>query len=118
MRRKTTATERQKYVEDCLASGKPKRTWCREKGIPYTTFANWTKVIPKAASLKTECPVQWVDVTPPHEAPVLLSPQTPAQGPPQPRIRLKGGGFEITVELGFNPEFLEDILRVVSRLCC
>ena len=33
--------ERTALIHDFLASGLQKTTWCKEKGIPYTTFCKW-----------------------------------------------------------------------------
>ena len=33
--------ERTALIHDFLASGLQKTAWCKEKGIPYTTFCKW-----------------------------------------------------------------------------
>ena len=114
--RKTTETERRLYVEECRASGKPTRTWCREKGIPYTTFANWAKSTPMPVPPETEQEVQWAAVVPPPEP---LDDREPTAIPrPLSKIRLTSGCFEISVEKGFDPEFLSRVLRAVSKIAC
>jgi len=118
MKRRTEA-ERRKLVEECRQSGKPKSVWCREKGIPLTTFANWSKAVSREVSVaktpaKSEHTVQWAEFAP--------MPEISAEGTKQPAtepasIRLFGGGYEIRVETGFDPELLAGVLQVVSRIC-
>lgn len=38
--------KKQKYLEliqECGRSGKPRRQWCQENGIAYSTFMRWQK---------------------------------------------------------------------------
>lgn len=114
--KKTTEAERQRYVEECQNSGKSKRAWCREKGIPYTTFANWVKNTRSTDQYETSCDVQWADVTPGAET--TDSGEAETVGLKPQRIRLVGGGFEISVERGFDEDTLASVLRAVRRVCC
>ena len=114
--RKTTEAERQQYVEECRASGKSARAWCREKGIPYTTYGNWAKNKAQANSPEGAQKVSWAAVTPPAESSDDNAPQ-PAAGS-QSKIQIKNGSFEIMVEQGFDHDLLRRVLRAVSRACC
>ncbi len=39
-------------MEECLASGKPKTTWCRENGISNKQFFYWQRILRKEAYLE------------------------------------------------------------------
>ena len=39
--KKMTQTEQMRKVEEWEDSGQAVQSWCREHGIPYTTFINW-----------------------------------------------------------------------------
>jgi transposase-like protein len=120
--KKTTEAERRQLVKECLASGKAKRAWCREKGIAYSTLTNWITKTKKTAPLNTMesvqavNAVQWAEVTP-QPAATQIQRQSPALPTPS-QIRLRSGNIEIAVETSFDPELLAGVLRVVSQICC
>jgi hypothetical protein len=114
--RKTTESERRQYVEECRASGKSARAWCREQGIPYTTYGNWAKNKPRTNSSEANERVSWAAVVPIAESSDMHMPQ-PVTGF-QSKIRIKSGNFEINVEQGFDPDLLSSVLRAVSSTCC
>ena len=136
-----TSAERQELVEECRQSGRPKRLWCQEKGIPYTTFANWAKKVTRESSTDTRPAqsVEWAAVMAPVKeatAPVTLpvmepaSLSTPVTLSVTPQVNPKvatvpssvtihvRGSYEIKVETGFDPELLAGVLQVVNRVCC
>lgn len=39
--KRTTKQERNKYVQEFLASGKTQRSWCAENDINHSTFKDW-----------------------------------------------------------------------------
>lgn len=114
--RKTTEAERRRYVEECRNSGKPRRTWCKENGIPYTTFANWAKNIHLHEQSETAQIVQWADVTPRTAIAGCHEGENGNLAPS--KIRLVAGCFEINVDQGFDTDVLTSVLRVVSRIVC
>jgi len=114
--RKTTEAEQRQYIDECRASGKSARAWCREKGIPYTTYGNWVKTKAHASSCETAQKVSWATVVAPAESSYDYTPQPAAAS--QPRIRIKSGSFEIMVEQGFDLDLLRRVLRAVSSACC
>jgi len=76
-----TTAERQKLVEEYRKSGKSKKVWCQENGIPYTTFANWTSHLPQESTRhpKSAQAVKWASVTP--QATLPAAPVTQATSP-------------------------------------
>lgn len=53
MSEKYYTLKKQKYLEliqECGRSGKPKRQWCRENGIAYSTFMRWQKQLREEAA--------------------------------------------------------------------
>jgi len=136
-----TTAERHKLDEECRQRGKPKRLWCEEKGIPYTTFANWAKKVSRESTADTEpaqsvkwaavmataiesCePVTPIIIEPTPLATTVTQPVTlqlnrkVATTPSSVMIRVHGD-YEITVESGFDRELLAGVPRVVNRVCC
>lgn len=60
-----TIAEHEQLVEECRKSGRSMRVWCQERGIPYTTFANWSKKVFRESSSDTKPgqSVKWAAVT-------------------------------------------------------
>ena len=116
--KRTTEHERREYVEEYRNSGKSKKEWCREKGIPLTTFFNWLNQNPETKTDRTEEPIQWAEVAPLSTVEDCDIKEARISGWPQPRICMTGGGFEIRMEDGFDAKLLVDVLRVVKRVCC
>lgn len=40
-------------IKECLASGMPKTTWCREHGISDKSFFYWQRILREEAYLRT-----------------------------------------------------------------
>ena len=38
-----TADERQRQVDECVSSGLPVKTWCRENGVASSTMYDWIR---------------------------------------------------------------------------
>jgi transposase-like protein len=114
--RKTTEAERQEYIEECRASGKSASAWCREKGIPYTTYGNWVKNNAETNLSETAQKVSWAAVVTPAESSDYQIPQPVAGN--QPKIRIKNGSFEIMVEQGLDLDLLRVVLQAVGSACC
>jgi len=85
--------------------------------------------MPKAFLPNTLQPAQWAEITPPPETPVMVTPDTPSVMPlppsllpmttlPPAKIVLKNGGFEVTVEAGFEMALLTNVLQAVKLVCC
>jgi len=111
-----TERQRRELVEECRQSGKPIRVWCREKGIPITTYTNWSRAVPREPQAEPPQSVQWVEVTPPVEIPSEGLERTNKSSPG--KICLFSGSLEIRVETDFDCALLERVLRVVNRICC
>lgn len=95
--------ERAALVAECRASGMTAKEWCRLKGIEYRKYCDWaTRVNREARQDKQE---QWVDVT--------IAKKDGNNG----AVKLHCGNLTISVEPGFNPALLLDILKVVQALC-
>ncbi|WP_066640121.1 IS66 family insertion sequence element accessory protein TnpA [Desulfolucanica intricata] len=95
--------EKQALVAECRASGMTAKAWCELKGIKYSRYCGW------ATTLNRKChqdePQQWADVT--------VAKAEYAKG----EIKLNCGKLTISVEPGFNPTLLADILKVVNAVC-
>ena len=111
---KTTETERREMVEECRASGKTIRSWCKEKGIAYSTYANWTKKVPRTRDFDKNKSNGWVKVVPAFETMDDHCETVPTAK----TIRISKNGFEINVEAGFDSGHLTELLRVVNAVCC
>ena len=116
--KKTTEAERQQLVAEWRCSGQFKRTWCREKGIPYTTFVTWINRMPEQSLIETSEMTQWAEVTPTQIKSTGDGAKTPVWAPKPSKIRIIIGNVEVAVESGFDSELLISVLRAVSRVCC
>jgi hypothetical protein len=95
--------EREALVAECRASGMTAREWCRLKGIKYTRYCSWaTRVNRETRQVEQQ---QWAYVT-------VTKEDCSNNG-----IKLHYGNLIISVEPGFNPTLLADILKVVHALC-
>jgi len=110
---KRTIAERQCLVRECRSSGKATKTWCKEKGIPHSTFRNWAATVPKEQTTKpTIQPIQWAALRPTE----VKAQSTAAQTTSSITLSFRGG-CEIVVEAGFDSKLLTAVLQVVSCVC-
>jgi len=106
-----TWEERRRLVEECESSGRPIIAWLREKGIPYSTFANWRQAVREGIETKSSRPsAMWAE----------LKPEETRQGVPpvSGAIRISRAGWTIEAKPGFDAGLLDDVLRAVGRVCC
>ena len=130
-----TRQEQEELINEYHASNKPARTWCRERGIAYSTFMRWlrrtktkrpeTTVIGAPASAsepKAPHPKLEIVESKPEQrvawAVVNANGNEPARIQAQSRISLKRRDWEVSVGNGFDPELLTEVPKVVDRVCC
>ena len=59
-----TWEERIQLVEEQASSGQPVKAWCREKGMPYTTFVEWRRKAKRKAAGSENAPMaKWVEAS-------------------------------------------------------
>ena len=88
-------------LAECQASGKTNEEWCKEQGIPYSTYRYWKGKLTQKNQVQ-----QWAEVK---------LPETPSRAK---EIHLHCGKWNIAVGEEFSPGLLADVLRVVDRVCC
>jgi len=98
--------EWQKLVEEQEMSGQSKSTWCRNKGISYSTFAKAYERVAearKSASVQSE-KVQWTEAK---------------CGPKQAsEIKIEIGKFQIKVGNEFSEAVLMKVCRTLAGAAC
>ncbi|MCL2344172.1 MAG: hypothetical protein FWC62_09835 [Firmicutes bacterium] len=108
-----TTAEKEALVRECRASGQSARAWSQAHGIPYTTYTNWSKRVPRESEeveTPSEPAQQWAAI------PAGCGEEpSPAKGSP---IRLTCGSWTVNVERGFDAEALTGVLRAVRASCC
>jgi hypothetical protein len=95
--------EKQALVAECRASGMTAKEWCELKGIKYSRYYSWATTVNRES--KQVEPQQWADVT--------MTTEEHSKG----AIKLHCGNLTISVEPGFNPTLLADILKIVNATC-
>jgi hypothetical protein len=96
-------TERQRLVAECRESGMTAKAWCEMKGIRYRQYINWATKINRDS--KQNQPQQWAEITLAKKEPLV------------DEIKLNYGKWTISVSVGFNPDLLADILKVIAAVC-
>ena len=106
-----TWEERMRMIEEQASSGRAVKAWCREKGIAYTTFADWRRKAKRKAAGSENVPmVKWLEVRA-EEAGVASRPS--AGG-----VRIERDGWTVTAETGMDYGLLAETLRAVRQSCC
>lgn len=95
--------EKQALVAECRASGMTAKAWCEQKGIKYSRYCSWATALNRKRQQDKQ--QQWADVT------VAKAEHAHSE------IKLNCGKLTISVEPGFNPTLLADILKVVNAVC-
>lgn len=88
-------------LAECQASGKTNEEWCKEQGIPYSTYRYWKCKLTQKNQVQ-----QWAEVKLPETQSSIKE------------IQLQCGKWNIAVGEGFPPGLLADVLWVVDRICC
>lgn len=126
-----TREEQEQLVNECRASGKPAKAWCKSRGISYSTYMGWQNLIKQGNIPKDESSVRR-EVEPARECaqpepPVVwaaLDTKTDDVSEGQSRkpaeccISLSRGGWSISVGDRFDAGLLAEVMRVVDRVCC
>jgi transposase-like protein len=114
-----TWEERRRLVEECERSGQAKQKWCREKGIPYTTYTNWRNKIQKSEQApQTESPIAKTKEPQTIEwARIGNASKDGTEANRRKIIRIARDGWTIAVEAGVDVELLTETLRAVKQLC-
>jgi hypothetical protein len=88
----------QRLLAEQQASGMSVTAWCFQQDIREQTFYNWRKRLAATAP-----PSQWLALAP-----------TPAAGH---ELTLQVGPVAITVNAGFDPHLLADVVRALTTPC-
>ena len=114
--------KKQRYlalIQECARSGKPKREWCQENEVPYSTFMRWQKQLREEAAgqLLVQRPEEACQIVPLH----IQLPTEPAVPEPTAEpyafvgkeILIQKDGLQLTLPAGTAAEYL---IRVVQGL--
>ena len=102
-------------INNCLASGQSKKTWCRENGVCEKTFYYWQRIlrneayiemkqlsVPASVPQTPELPVAFVELKP-----------TPVNSEPvsafQPDIVIRKGQLVLEISNSASPELLSQL---------
>lgn len=98
-------SEKEALVSECRASGITAKAWCEARGIKYRSYIDWASKINKESRQSPPEVLQWADVT------ITKQEHSPGE------VRLICGKWTISVESGFSPSLLADVLKVVDAVC-
>ncbi|MBM7866644.1 hypothetical protein GTO89_08505 [Heliobacterium gestii] len=96
-----TSQEQLAIVTECRASGMTAKAWCEERGINYRQYVTWAT---KLNNKSNHPPQQWADVT-------LVKERADSE------IKIQCGKWIISVDHGFSPVLLTDVLKAMDALC-
>ena len=135
-RKRLTKNERYKLIIECRSSGYSDAHWCREHGIPPTTFYGWVKNlretgiydIPEAVSAEDYLPtpkqdVVKLDIIPDQPEQVIIphhqtdSCMLPTQSV-TPSIEIMHGDFTMRICNNADPMLLNQILNALGNQLC
>ncbi len=100
-------------VTECTKSEKSALSWCKDKGIAYSTYRTWRKKLkesneqPEDGDVTT---VKWARVAEPGGNVKELS-------PPPTEITLTYGNWSIAVNSGFDSLVLREVMKTVEATC-
>lgn len=97
--------EKEALVAECRASGITAKEWCEAKGIKYRSYVDWASKINKEKRQGPSEVLQWADVT--------ITKQSNSCG----EVKLICGKWTISVESGFSPTLLSNVLKVLDAVC-
>jgi len=126
--------EQRQTVAEWQTSGQPMQPWCREKGIPYTTFSNWRKRAGFSEAVKcsgdSQLEAKAILELEPAEEEVPAARVQWAGVKPETRIKtdnkdkrrsaaivLRYRGWRIEVHAGADKAALAEVVRAVSAAC-
>jgi len=136
---KYTMEEKTQLVSEYSASGEEPRVWCEQKGLAYSTFTNWLRLSgikepihstkesaparlsklpahePNHEERNKESRIVWAALETQTERAVS---NTTGSETFQPQIKLSRKGWAIDLAGGFDAELLEEVMKVVNRVCC
>lgn len=92
-------------IAACKSSGKPQAQWCKENGVNYNTLKHWLQIEKKNPGKVPAPTQQWLKVEIKEE---------PQGSKP---LVLQIGLVHITVEPGFDPNLLADVIKTLSAAC-
>lgn len=98
-------SEKEALVAECRASGITAKEWCEAKGIKYRSYIDWASKINKEKRQSPAGVLQWADVT--------ITKQEYSYG----EVKLICGKWTVSVESGFSPTLLADVLKVLDAVC-
>ncbi|MEA4903036.1 IS66 family insertion sequence element accessory protein TnpA [Desulfitobacterium sp.] len=102
-----TNLEKRALVEECRRSNLTAKQWCEAKEIKYRSYIDWASKINKEDRVAPAKLMQWAEVTP----------VTKTQEKEKAEVKLICGKWIITVEAGFSPTILAEVLKVVDAVC-
>lgn len=104
-----------KIINNCLASGQSKKTWCRENGVCEKTFYYWQRILRNEAYIEMKelsIPTPIPQTPEPPVAFVELKP-TPVEVEPvpafQPDIVIRKGQLVLEIANSASPELLSHL---------
>lgn len=106
----TTDDEREDLLREAEASGLTIRGFARHIGISPHTLYSWRSRLRRRRDQACEDSVELIEL----DLEDVVRPSKPA--PPLAELVL-GPGITVRVPSGFDPQELEDLLRVVLRAC-
>lgn len=112
--------KKQRYlalVQECARSGKPKRAWCQENKVPYSTFMRWQKQLREEAAgqLLAQRPEEACQIVPLHirlpTEPAIPEPPAEPEAFAGKEILIQKEGLRLTLPAGTAAEYLICVVR-------
>lgn len=100
-----TLQEKQAFVKQFKESGKSLSAWCREQGIPTSTFSKWVE---KFSSPQSQ-PVQFLCVRDSQQTTNSRESQT------EPMLLLETGPYKLHIQESTSGRLLASVLEVLRH---
>jgi hypothetical protein len=93
-----------KRIKNYQASGWSAARWCKENGVPESSFSTWKKKVLTLEEKKEPAVTQWVTVSKENRETTTA-------------VTIRIGAVEMEVKPGYDAKHLQQVLRTVMALC-
>jgi hypothetical protein len=93
-----------KRIKNYQASGWSAARWCKENGVPESSFSKWKKKILELEKKKEAAVTQWVAVPKEKRETTTV-------------VTIRIGAVEMEVKPGYDAKHLQQVLRTVMAVC-
>lgn len=109
MSNRSKEQEWQAHIAECQLSGMSVRQWCQINRISINQYHYWKRKLNAIKTTEQTSKTEWASLT------LSDSEQSRTQNPP---LILHIHHYKIELREGFDPNLLDEVLKVIGGLCC